>query len=206
MSVMPVFLRTATHADIAAIEVLLNQCYRSDQGWTNEAHLIAGIRTTQVQLQQVIDEANHYLFVYPKTHNGQRDGVETGEILACIGVKFEPATKNSENLSIAYIGMFAVHPEHQGQGVGNTLLQAVETFAHRHLGNGHNDSKGKGKGKGKGKPAYQLQMSVLEQRPELLAYYQRRGYQLTGKTVPFPEDGNNGEPLQQGLKLMVLAK
>ena len=194
---MNLFLRVASHADIPAVETLLNQCYRSEQGWTNEAHLIAGIRTTQAELQQVIDDDSHYLFVYPQTHNGQRDGTETGEILACIAVKFE-RDLNADALPIAlpvaYIGMFAVHPKHQGQGVGDTLLQAVETFAHRHLGND------------KHKQSYQLQMSVLEQRPELLAYYQRRGYQPTGETIAFPEDGNNGEPLQQGLKLMVLAK
>ncbi|WP_227431149.1 GNAT family N-acetyltransferase [Psychrobacter sp. I-STPA6b] len=196
---MPVFLRTAHHADIPAVERLLNQCYRSDQGWTNESHLIAGIRTTQTELQQVIDDDSHYLFVYPQTDNGQRNGIETGKMLACIAVKFEHAL-NPKNVPIAYIGMFAVHPEHQGQGVGDTLLQAVETFAHRHLGTRN------GNGNENTKQAYQLQMSVLEQRPELLAYYQRRGYQPTGEIIPFPEDGNNGEPRQKGLTLRVLAK
>ena len=49
-------------------------------------------------------------------------------------------------------------------------------------------------------------MSILSHRPELLAYYQRRGYQLTGVTMPFPDDGNNGEPKRQDLQLLELEK
>lgn len=94
----------------------------------------------------------------------------------------------------AYIGMFAVHPSLQGLGVGNEILQAAETFAGRHLKADDNPHKTR------------LTMSILSQRPELLAYYQRRGYQLNGERLPFPEDGNNGEPKLSGLELLGLEK
>ena len=191
-----VFLRLATLDDIAAIEPLLNRCYRNDEGWTNEAALVSGVRTTRAELTKVIEDANQYLFVYPQTEDGLREGKETDEMLACIGVagkaKSSIASEQIPDSLIAHIGMFAVHPERQGQGVGDVLLRAAESFATRHYSQ-------------EGSPC-RLTMSILNHRPELLAYYQRRGYQLTGKSMPFPNDGNNGEPLREDLRLLELEK
>ena len=36
---------------------------------------------------------------------------------------------------------------------------------------------------------------VLHVRSELIAYYQRRGYQITGHTEPYPVNANVGQPL-----------
>ena len=36
---------------------------------------------------------------------------------------------------------------------------------------------------------------VLHVRSELIAYYQRRGYQITGHTAPYPVYANVGQPL-----------
>lgn len=189
-----VFLRQAEASDIDALEQLLNRCYRQTEGWTNEADLIGGIRITQDELASTIVNPKHYLFVYPKTITGERDGEETGELLGCIGVDMQV---NAAGDKKAYIGMFAVHPELQGQGVGNVILQAAETFAGRHL---QPDEQASDK-----KPA-RLTMSILSHRPELLSYYQRRGYQLNGNKMPFPNDGNNGEPKRQDLELLELEK
>ena len=189
-----VFLRQAEADDIGALEQLLNRCYRQTEGWTNEADLIGGIRITQDELARTIANPTHYLFVYPKTTTGKRDGEETGELLGCIGVDMQVDAAGDKK---AYIGMFAVHPELQGQGVGNVILQAAETFASRHL---QSDVQASDK-----KPA-RLTMSILSHRPELLSYYQRRGYQLNGNKMPFPNDGNNGEPKRQDLELLELEK
>ena len=61
-----------------------------------------------------------------------------------------------------HFGMFAVHPLLQNQGIGKALLHAAETLAQQ---------------------TWQVQcfkMSVLSCRSELIAFYQRRGYQRTG--------------------------
>ena len=194
-----VFLRQAEADDIDALEQLLNRCYRETEGWTNEADLVGGIRITQAELASTIANPKHYLFIYPKTTTGERGGDETGELLGCIAVDIKvdsDVNKDEQNTSIdknkAYIGMFAVHPQLQGQGVGNVILQAAETFAERHL-------------KSNDQPT-RLTMSILSHRPELLAYYQRRGYQLNGNKMPFPDDGNNGEPKRQDLELLELEK
>ena len=194
-----VFLRQAKIEDVDALEQLLNRCYRQTEGWTNEADLVGGIRITKDELARTIANPTHYLFVYPKTTTGERDGEETGELLGCIGVDMQV---NAAGDKKAYIGMFAVHPELQGQGVGNVILQAAETFAARHLlpDKQATDSQASDK-----KPA-RLTMSILSHRPELLSYYQRRGYQLNGNKMPFPNDGNNGEPKRQDLELLELEK
>lgn len=188
MSADSVFLRQAVPSDISALEHLLNRCYRQAEGWTNEADLVSGIRITAEELAFVIVSPKHYLFVYPQTDTSNRDGQETGNLLGCVAVEIQ----THESASHAYIGMFAVHPEHQGGGIGHQILQAAETFATRHLQNNH-------------QPKY-LTMSILSRRPELLAYYQRRGYVLTGEALPFPEDGNNGEPKRNDLQLLALEK
>ncbi len=194
-----VFLRQAEASDIDALEQLLNRCYRQAEGWTNEADLVGGIRTTKDELLAVINDPKHYVFIYPKTTTGERDGKETGELLGCIAVDIKDDADKNENASKkkAYIGMFAVLPELQGLGVGHQILQAAETFAQRHLqANTQTPAQN---------PA-RLTMSILSHRPELLAYYQRRGYQLNGNSMPFPVDGNNGEPKRQDLELLELEK
>ena len=194
-----VFLRQAEMDDMGALEQLLNRCYRQTEGWTNEADLIGGIRITPNELASIIVNPKHYLFVYPKTTTGNRDGAETGELLGCIAVdiKVDNESNKSACSNKAYIGMFAVHPELQGQGVGHQILQAAETFAERHLQSDGQTSHEK---------SARLTMSILSHRPELLSYYQRRGYQLNGNKMPFPNDGNNGEPKRQDLELLELEK
>lgn len=45
-------------------------------------------------------------------------------------------------------------------------------------------------------PALQsFSMYVLDVRQELLAYYQRQGYQITGHTEPYPVHAQVGQPL-----------
>ncbi len=50
-------------------------------------------------------------------------------------------------------------------------------------------------------------LTVIAQRPELIAWYQRRGYLPTGDTRPFPYgDDRKGIPRRSDLHFVVLAK
>lgn len=69
---------------------------------------------------------------------------------------------------IAYLGMLSVEPTLQAAGLGRRLIAAAEDHAVRHFG------------------AQTMEMTVIDVRAELIAYYQRRGYALTGETRPFP--------------------
>lgn len=92
------------------------------------------------------------------------------------------------NADHAYFGMFAVRPGLQGGGVGSQLLAAAEAKA-RALG------------------LARVEMTVIEQREDLIAYYVRRGYVLTDERRPFPYgDPKYGEPLRDDLRFAVLVK
>jgi ribosomal protein S18 acetylase RimI-like enzyme len=89
----------------------------------------------------------------------------------------------------AYVGMFAVRPGGQGRGVGSALLGEAERVTREELG----------------RPW--ARMTVLVQRPELIAWYERRGYRRTGEREPFPYgDPRLGLPRRDDLEFEVLKK
>lgn len=87
----------------------------------------------------------------------------------------------------AYFGSFAVRPAAQGAGTGSRLLAAAQDHA-RSAG------------------ARSMEMTVLAQRDDLLAWYARRGYRPTAQTRPFPYgDERYGRPRRADLYFAVLA-
>lgn len=174
-------LRRAETTDSQALAHLLNRCYRSDEGWTNEHRLIGGVRTTTCEIEKIINTDKAYLFVFEPQIDNHR------KMLACIGVQF--TVMHDKN--VAHIGTFAVSPEIQGRGIGNLLLAAVETFAKRHARSHALDG---------------FAVSILSHRPELLAYYERRGYQMTHHQTPFSKDDNHSNPKTEDLVLHWLFK
>jgi GNAT superfamily N-acetyltransferase len=88
-----------------------------------------------------------------------------------------------------YLGMFAVQPGFQGRGRGREILAAAESLARDEWG------------------AVTMIMTVLAQRTDLIAWYQRRGYHPTGQTKPFPYgDERFGIPRRPDLSFVELAK
>ncbi|WP_303311582.1 GNAT family N-acetyltransferase [Hymenobacter sp. BT730] len=85
-----------------------------------------------------------------------------------------------------YLGMLSVAPDRQALGIGKKLMQAGEEYARK-----------------RGCPV--MRITVISLRHELLAWYERHGYQRTGQTVPFPTDPRFGLP-RQPLELLVLEK
>jgi GNAT superfamily N-acetyltransferase len=89
----------------------------------------------------------------------------------------------------AYLGMFAVRPGRQGSGVGRRMLAAAEAWARDRWG------------------ATTLEITVLNHRPELMAWYERCGFTPTGESHPFPyEDRRFGEPRRPDLVLLGMHK
>ena len=68
----------------------------------------------------------------------------------------------------AYIGMLAVEPALQAGGTGKRLLEAAERVARDVF------------------EAKRVEMTVIDKREELIAYYRRRGYLPSGETRDFP--------------------
>lgn len=89
----------------------------------------------------------------------------------------------------AYLGLLTVDPDRQTHGLGRQLITAAEMQAVRLFASSI------------------MEMTVIRQRTELIAYYERRGYRLTGETRPFPyEDVRFGLPQTPDLSFLVLAK
>ena len=88
-----------------------------------------------------------------------------------------------------YFGMFSVPPGRQGHGWGGKILAEAERLARDEWG------------------ASSMVMSVLAQRPELIAWYERRGYRRTGETRPFPYgNARFGIPKRPDLSFALLSK
>jgi hypothetical protein len=55
--------------------------------------------------------------------------------------------------------------------------------------------------------AMRIRMTAINVRDKLIAWYQRRGYTLTGERKPFPYgDERFGRPLRDDLEFVVLEK
>jgi len=103
------------------------------------------------------------------------------EIIACAHI--------AEENGAGYFGMFSVRPELQNAGIGRRVLDEAERVVRDewHLP--------------------MLRMTVIEQREELIAWYQRRGYTRTGRFKPFPYgDTRFGIPRRDDLRFEVLEK
>jgi ribosomal protein S18 acetylase RimI-like enzyme len=108
-------------------------------------------------------------------------GLRDEQLVACANVRAEGEA--------GYFGMFSVVPSLQRAGVGKVMLAEAERIA---------------------RDDWQLpmmRMTVIDVRDELIAYYERRGYQRTGIKKPFPYGEERfGIPRRQDLRFEVLEK
>ena len=88
-----------------------------------------------------------------------------------------------------YFGMFSVRPKQQGSGIGKRLMAEAERYAGVHW------------------QCDRMEMTVIDIRDELIAFYLRRGYRRTGVKKPFPYgDARFGIPLRDDLRFEILEK
>jgi ribosomal protein S18 acetylase RimI-like enzyme len=104
---------------------------------------------------------------------------EGNSLLGCVELRKDGAK--------LYLGMLSVQPNTQGKGIGKKLLAAAEVHAHEQV-------------------CTKIYMTVISVRQELIDWYIRHGYQLTGERKPFiVPDSRWGLPKQQ-LEFVVLEK
>ena len=105
--------------------------------------------------------------------------VEENEILGCVELRNQQGK--------LYLGMLTVRPYLQGKGIGKELLMAAETEA-------------------KNQKCSSIYMTVISVRKELIDWYVRHGYHLTGDRKPFAFNNPRfGQPKQE-LEFVVLEK
>lgn len=106
---------------------------------------------------------------------------QDGELLACCHLK--------KTGDAGYFGMFSVKPTLQGGGVGKQVLAEAERQAREDWA------------------CQRMEMTVIDIRDELVAFYERRGYRRTGVLKPFPYgDTRYGDPKRDDLRFEVLEK
>jgi ribosomal protein S18 acetylase RimI-like enzyme len=106
---------------------------------------------------------------------------EGDDIVACCQLE-----RHSDN--VAYFGTFAVRPTVQGAGLGRLLITEAERQAVLSYG------------------CSAIEMTVLAQQENLIAWYERLGYSRTGEKRQFPADPIHARPLRKGLYFIVLTK
>lgn len=82
----------------------------------------------------------------------------------------------------AYLGLLCVDPALQAAGLGRALITRAEELAAHDFA------------------ARTMEMTVIDARAELIAYYERRGYTRTGELRPFPL------PMDVPYKMVVLER
>lgn len=104
-----------------------------------------------------------------------------GELIACCQLEHRG--------DHAYFGMFAVRPKLQGGGLGKVIIAEAERTAQETWG------------------SQEMRMTVIRQREDLIAWYERRGYRRTGQLTPFPYgDERFGIPQRADLAFELLVK
>jgi ribosomal protein S18 acetylase RimI-like enzyme len=104
----------ATVADVISLNKLINSAYRgesSKKGWTTEANLLEGSRTTEEELIDIIKDQKNTILKF----------TENGEINGCVLL--------IEKEHQLYLGMLTVSPELQNSGIGKKLLLQAEIHA-----------------------------------------------------------------------------
>lgn len=106
----------------------------------------------------------------------------SGAAVGCVQV-------SDKGKGLAYLGMLTVDPALQGSGLGRALIAEAERVAKDRFG------------------ADRMEMTVIVQRAELIDWYVRRGYALTGERRPFPAtDPRFGLPKRNDLEFVVLGR
>ncbi|MBV2364330.1 GNAT family N-acetyltransferase [Streptomonospora nanhaiensis] len=176
----PVF-RLADEADIPLLVELVNSAYRGDssrKGWTTEADLLGGQRVDAEGIAELLARPGTRVIV----------AEVGGDPVACCELAGGPGADGAAG-GDAYFGMFCVRPDAQGGGLGARVLAEAERVARQEFG------------------CRRMRMTVLHQREDLIAFYERRGYRRTGRFEPFPYgDPRFGLPKRPDLVFAELAK
>lgn len=110
----------AESIDAEAIAQLVNSSYRGETsrgGWTTEADILDGLRTTTSEVGKIIKSENAFILI----------GVINNEVVATICCEIQKLGLKK----IVHFGMIAVKPKLQNKGYGKTLINAAEAICLR---------------------------------------------------------------------------
>jgi GNAT superfamily N-acetyltransferase len=108
-------LRIATVDDVPPLVALIESAYRGDesrQGWTTEADLLEGRRTSPAQVAAIVEGPAGCMIVAED---------DTG-LLGCCHLERREGGR-------AYLGMLSVRPRLQSRGIGRRIMDEAERIA-----------------------------------------------------------------------------
>ena len=172
--------RLATLADVDALHELVNSAYRTKGGWTTEADLLGGQRVDPDMLREIIS-------------SGSAAGTGAGQTIVMLK---DGASRVVASLHLqrdgqeAHLGMVSVRVDAQNKGLGKRLIKhALEWMA------------------ANWSDVRAVVLTVIRQREEVVAWYQRQGFKLTGAREPFPYGQEKfGLPKRQDLEFVVMRR
>ncbi len=106
--------------DAATIAALINSCFRGDvsrKGWTTEADILDGVRTTTDEIASVIKRNDAFVLM----------GVLNDEIVAAACCEQQIIAGKQT----AHFGKISVKPTLQNKGYGKDLIHAAEAMTKR---------------------------------------------------------------------------
>ncbi|KAF6821993.1 hypothetical protein CMUS01_11263 [Colletotrichum musicola] len=182
----PLSIRPAAPSDVPVLLPLIRSAYRGEKsrkGWTTEADLLADQRIDEEGLLAKITEPEGVVLMVTEESTVIDEKEATPPPISCCEVLRRGGGE------AAYFGLFAVDPDRQAGGVGRRVLEHAERFAKERWG------------------VRRMEMWVIWPRKELISWYERRGYRVTGKREEFPYEGLvDGQALRDDLWFQVLEK
>lgn len=150
-------ITTASSADAPALKALLETAYRGDSARQGWNHEADILDDERIGR----DELDGLLADPAVTILTARDGEA---LIGCVAVTCKDGQREG---GLGYLGMLCVLPTLQSAGLGRRLLDAAEDHA-------------------RALSLSAMEMTVIDDRDTLIAWYERRGYARTGETRPFP--------------------
>jgi ribosomal protein S18 acetylase RimI-like enzyme len=156
-------MRIAKRDDAERIVAVINAAFREAEDF-----FVDGDRVDLASILKLLDSGEFLLAesaslllgcVYVEPRPGD---------VALHGMQDSQSAIRNPKFSRAYLGLLAVDPVQQQHGIGSALMDAAEEYC-RELGAGFID------------------LIVVSLREDLVGYYRRRGYVVTG-TSPFPPE------------------
>jgi ribosomal protein S18 acetylase RimI-like enzyme len=170
--------RLATPKDIPALHALIESGYRGESAKAGWTHEADLLGGQRTDVAELSDLLAQTGSVIVLRVAGER-------LLGCVALK----RHNAAGVDYAYLGMLTIAPTHQGQKHGDGLLAHALDYVKREWA------------------SPKVQIYVIAQRTELIAWYARRGFVDTCQTAPFPYgDPRFGAPKRDDLYFKIFEK
>lgn len=153
---MTALIRFAAPEDLPSLHAVIERAYRGEEARAGWTH------EADLILEGARTDLATLQSILDDPYSRLLVATENGTILGCVHVQLKDRAAG-----LAYLGLLTVDPALQAAGLGKQFLKAAEGVARDDL------------------LAERMEMTVIDVRRELIAWYERRGYVRTEEKRPF---------------------